>query len=296
MTKFEVLDGSFVSRSHGENIFYKTISPKAPAHQKKINIYFCHGAGEYHDRHLPFFQKLLEADIECDITLYFFDLVGHGHSSGSRAYVKNFTYYCEDYLQYLEFIKQEHSLEQNQNVLNIMGSHSMGGLVSLKLLMEFKERIPFKFNGLFFSNPCISPKLKLPNTIRQLIFSVKNELGKIRVPSFYSPSDISTDEEKAKSFVADPLISKFMTLAMAREIIKQSRKVRGYSYYIDTPCLFLISENDAIVDSKTTKLFAKSVDKSLISIKNYQSSAHDLLNDKESEDVQSEIIKWLNSL
>ncbi len=290
----ESIVGTFISKQHGHQMAYKILKQKNSEKTQVVHLFFCHGAVEYHERHLDFLRHFFKHP-QYDFVLYTFDLVGHGHSGGSRAYVENFEYYCQDYIQFLDVIKEQYKANPLQQDKFFLGSHSLGGLISLKLLMDYRSKIPFEISGAFFSNPCIKTKLKVPQFLQSFMGKIHYGMEKIRVPSFQKAEEISTIPSLGKSFFDDPLISNFMTIGMAREILKQTKKTQGLSYHIDTPCLFLLSPNDAIVDYEASKLFTKCIDKSLVKVQLYSESAHDLFNDRQATNVEDDIKKWLES-
>jgi alpha-beta hydrolase superfamily lysophospholipase len=255
----EIISGKFDSHAAEAKIFYRVFKPKS-SEGIPINLFLNHGAVEYHERHLPFFQRFFD-DSQFNACLVLYDLYGHGHSGGSRAYIENFSTYCEDFIKLTETV----SLHLNSGK-NFFCGHSLGGLITLKTLFDFKSSLFIEPAGLIFSNPCLYPTVKLPDWLEQIMNKLDYGFEKTRIPTIYESNHITSLRQRALDFERNPLISKFMTAGLATEIIKETRRVQALPYYIDTPCLFLISQNDAIVDAKGSILFSQGIDEGLAKV------------------------------
>ncbi len=251
-------------------------------------LLFLHGALGHGGRHSEMFEWFIRRS-EGRIAVHALDFVGHGLSSGTRAYVKQFQHWVEDALQTYE------ALAKNGPVV-LMG-HSMGGLVALKTVLEHEQRIPSAIGALVLSNPCVRPMqvVNFPK-IETAFNAVANHLPLFRYPRVYRGFDLVNDSEAANNFETDPLVPAFITAQMAREIWYASQEVRSLSYFIKRPTLFLVSDQDVVVDREATLLFSRGIDKQYAKVIEYQNVKHELLHETNRQQVWRDIATWLEAL
>lgn len=288
---YDIIDGSFSSHQNGAHVYFKQFMPKKLA-RHAFHFIFQHGAIEYHGGHYDFFKFLMKKFGD-RIIISCMDLVGHGYSGGPRAYVKSFDVYEKDFLVFANIIYEN---VKELNIPTIMMGHSLGGMITLKILIDHKDKFPFKTDRLVLTNPCIKPKLSIPKNILDKIDILSEVLGKLRLPSIYDGSDLTSDPQKAIKFDHDPLNSHFMTVSMGQEILKTAHSLINLSYYIDFPAMFLTSSQDVVVDVNTTKLFMTGIPKNLLTHHHFKNAKHDLLNEKCRQDVFHKIFEYIKDI
>lgn len=285
-----IKDGSFLSSDGESHCFVKKYFPKEKLPEKIIHIIFQHGAIEYHKRHEDLFH-FLRKKFKNRLVISCMDLVGHGQSGGSRAYIKDFNTYTEDFLK---FLRIHQDLYREYEVETHLIGHSLGGMIILKTLVDFQDQIPFKISSVILTNPCIKPKFKLPTFAKRIAVKLSKNIGKMRVPSLYDGFDLTNDRDRAIAFNSDPLNSLFMTIRMGTEILKTSKTITPYSYYIKTPIFFILSGEDVVVDNQTTKLFLSGLDSSITKESYYPQAKHDILNETCKKEVFQEIVDYID--
>jgi alpha-beta hydrolase superfamily lysophospholipase len=80
---------------------------------------------------------------------------------------------------------------------------------------------------------------------------------------------------------------------MAKEVIDASHRIRGLSYYLRVPSLFLIAGEDKVVDPESTALFAHGIEKRLTQIIHYPSHYHELWNEIDRFEIFETMKKWI---
>jgi alpha-beta hydrolase superfamily lysophospholipase len=273
----------------GHTIYVKHMIPTAGLSKVKYHIFFVHGAIEHLGRHDAIFDYL-KNHFRSEIVISTYDHVGHGKSTGPRASIDNFKIYSDDFLN---FINKSDFLENKKDLKRILITHSMGGLVVLNSIFQNRCKFNQYFSGIVFSNPCIKPTMNLPKFSIDMIESLPENILKLRLPLVHHGQGLCNDAQKSAEFDTDPLISKFIGLKLGLEISAAAKNVRTYSYYLDRPCLFLLSDEDYICDAQMTKLFASGIDKHLVTIKEYKNCKHELFNEIIRNKVFEDLTTWI---
>jgi lysophospholipase len=249
---------------------------------------FLHGALSHGSRHaqmLEWFVRHFGGKLE----VHALDFVGHGLSSGPRGHVAHFSHWVEDFLTALNLLV-------DNGPLTLFG-HSMGGLIALKALLEQEQRIPSVVGPLILSNPCIRPiqVVDFPQ-LEYLLNNIADRVPGLRFPRVHKGPELVNDAEAANAFETDPLISGFITAQMTREIWYASQSIRPLSYFVKRPTLFLISDDDRVVDREATLLFSRGIDKRFCKVIQYSHTKHELLHEKNRMQVWRDAANWLESL
>lgn len=252
------------------------------------HLLFIHGALGHAQRHSEMLEWLLRRS-EGKMAMHAIDLIGHGLSTGPRAYVQTFRHWVEDTISVYQILA-------SQGPLAVMG-HSMGGLIALKTILEYEPRIPKELGPLVLCNPCIRPYqlFEVPKIALVLEVMAKH-LPLFRYPRLYKGSDLVNDTEAANAFETDPLIPNFITSQMVREIWSASQQVRPLSYFLKRPALFLLADQDTVVDSQATLLFTRGIDKQWAKVIQYEDVRHELLHEANRREVWRDVASWLEAL
>lgn len=291
--EYSVTEETFLSHfEEKSHIYVKHYHPKPSIkkNQKYHHLIFQHGMIEYHGRHEEFIQSVIE-QMRGEVIVSVMDLLGHGLSGGHRAYVDRFETYSFDMITFFELCREQ--LPDTYCQKRVLASHSLGGLIVLKTVVSEAYTLPFVIDKLIFINPCISPKIELPQLSVKLASNIPSLLKRIRVPLIYSAHDLSQDESKAIDFMHDHLISKSVSLKLAVETLKATEKINNLSYFFKIPSLFILSGDDVVVDNDKAKLFITGMDKKLVQVKFYPKMKHDILNETCRIDVFKEIIAYI---
>jgi alpha-beta hydrolase superfamily lysophospholipase len=283
--------GVFSSSFDKEKIFYKNISVKNKKNKHKINLFIVHGASEYHAKYYHLAQYLSK-NLNAEITFSFLDLKGHGLSGGLRCHINNFDEYCLDLTKLINITNKN-----SPSDLNYVFSHSMGGLISLKTLINFKKHLDINIDGLILSNPYIKDKAFIGKLVGRMSAVNNKTINRIRISNkFLNKDNLITDKKLQHSTKLDPLNNNFLTIGLIKEINKNSKIIRRLPYYLDIPTLFLLSENNVMVDTDSSMDFCENMDQSLTDSKLYQNMGHELICDENKEIVFNDIEKWINNL
>ncbi len=253
----------------------------------RTHFLIVHGALEHSGRHQELIDFWLKTYPDVAVTVY--DHLGHGRSGGTRCYTASFKYYVDDLHRIGEFVNSKN----HESTKTFICAHSMGGLIVLTRILDSGVGWAFPLQGMIFSAPCIRPKTFLEAPSEALLVRLDILAPKLHIPTIYSGPHLTHDPDRANDFDTDPLIPKFLTVRMAKEIFAASAKVRGLSYYMRTPSLFLIPGEDLIVDQESALLFAQGIDKRTAQIVQYPEHYHELWNESDRQEIFLLMKKWV---
>lgn len=282
--QFKTEDHSLPSSDGQSSIFVRHYSRGTA----KIHFLLVHGAVEYSGRHMDLVNFWLKKYNDVRVTV--FDNLGHGRSGGTRTYVESFRNYVEDFYRVAEFIQTKNEAFTQTFIC----AHSLGGLITLTRILDSAYGFPFPLKGLIFSSPCIRPRVVLGAISTPALEKLDKLTPKLHLPMIYSGADLTRDPDRANDFDTDPLIPKYMSVRMAREVVEASARIRGLSYYLRIPSLFLVAGSDKIVDPVATTLFAHGIDKQLTQVIQYPEHYHELWNEIDRQSIFETMKTWVD--
>jgi alpha-beta hydrolase superfamily lysophospholipase len=299
---------------------YKTIDDvtifyyKWPANKNtplKGVIQISHGVGEHAGRYQPIAKILQREGYE----VYANDHRIHGKSAKNDAFLgfydgdDYFSDALNDMRHLTDIIKKEHP---NKKI--ILFGHSMGSLLS----REYATKYGGDLEALILSGTAnfmkglgsfgllsaqflgkLNGKHRSNEFLKNLFFTQFNKKFK---PNRTKVDWISSDENQVDLFEADPLRIEDFSLSVFLDLLKGSKKVNQVSTFKNTPKdlpLFIFSgDKDPIGEmgkgvEKVTNKYQKSGIKD-ITLKLYKGGRHEMLNEVNKNEVEQDVINWLN--
>lgn len=273
------------SSTGNESIYIKEWKSKL---QTKVEQHFIilHDICDHHGRYEPLARGLWQL-FSGKIHITFMDFKGHGLSSGSRSYISNIGEYVEDLNNLIEN-------DDNYDLKKTIIGQGLGGLVALSYIEANEDRIKDRIKGVVLSNPLLFLNLELHQLKDRALKSINKYAGKMRFPYHIDGKEMTRDQQRYENYNSDPLINHYMSISLVEEVIRKSRSLIDYSYYLDFPVLMLLSRNDFLVNWEKSSLFLKGMPKELACEKNYSHSRHDLFNEKIRDKVYLDIYNWVS--
>lgn len=262
-------------------LFVKSIGEKKSPNK----LIILHDLLDYHQCYLDIGNKLFELSKK-NMQIIWMDLRGHGLSTGNRFNCDYFDDYCQDLISVIH-----HMIEEGDKV-SLMGQ-GLGGLVILRTIQAFSQRLNSKVDKLILSNPLLRMRLEPPAVGRKFLGRLSGGLGKLFLPVDFESRILTHDPIKSEVFVKDPLIGRRITYNFYQEILRISSFVRQEVYYINRPSYLMVGKNDYLTDADTTLLFTKGLSEDISQVEVFSEGEHDLFNDICRDESINKLYDWI---
>jgi alpha-beta hydrolase superfamily lysophospholipase len=243
----------------------------------KGSVMITHGLGEYADRYAHVAHALNDAGLN----VYTFDLRGHGHSEGERAFANSMHEYREDAEAVFATIPQDLPIF-------VLG-HSMGGLITLLFLMHQKRKV----KGVVFSGAAFEPGEDITSFVIFITKILAKFFPRLQTTKL-NPTSISRDPQTVAAYAADPLIYHGgIKTGLGLAFLKAFDEVKPRFGEFDYPVLIMHGEADKLTNIKGSKeLYAKaaSQDKTL---KIWEGAYHEIFNETNRQEVIEMTTNWI---
>lgn len=258
-------------------LFYKKDIIESP----KAVILINHGFAEHLGRYDYVVQRLNESGY----TVYRYDLRGHGQTKSIKGYIDSYEDFIEDCNEMVELIKSE-----NKDLPIFMLGHSMGGFVTCLYGIKY----PDKLNGQMFSGAAVNT-LPSARGIRSNLLELLNVFAKNRIIKNPVEKDICSVEQIVIDYMNDPLVLKEATVNFYVQFLVKGQKyisenIGNYKY----PCFIAHGEKDKIVPKEIGYYLHDNISSKDKEIKIYDNLYHEILNEKEKDEVLGDMIMWLD--
>lgn len=269
--------GERIEGAGGLRIFFRSLHPKQ---EPRAIVVIVPGF----NAHSGYYEWVAEQLVATGLTVYVVDLRGRGNSDGERFYVSDF----EDYVSDVATVVAVAKSREPGLPLFLLG-HSAGGVVSCLYTLEHQAEIA----GLI----CESFAFQLPAPDFVLaVFKGISHLAPHAHILHLKNETFSRDPNVVQALNDDPLIGQETqpSQTMAAMVRADERVKQGFPL-ITLPLLILHGTLDKNAKPSGSQLFydmAGSADKTL---KLYEGSFHDLLNDLDKQVVMADIKGWLDA-
>jgi acylglycerol lipase len=268
--------GERVEGAGGLRIFFRSLRPQV---RPRAVVVIVPGF----NAHSGYYAWAAEQFVAAGLAVYAVDLRGRGNSDGERFYVDTF----EDYVRDVEAVVKVARSREPGTPLFLLG-HSAGGVVSCLYTLDHQGELA----GLI----CESFAHELPAP--DFALAVFKGLGHLAPHAhiLHLPNErFSRDPQAVEAMNEDPLIAHETqpTRTMAA-LVRADERLKKEFPLITLPILILHGTGEQNTKAAGSQHFydrAGSVDKTL---KFYEASFHDLLNDIDKCVVMQDIQGWIN--
>lgn len=258
-------------------IFYRHYAVK----DQKATVLVVHGFGEHSGR----YQHVANALTSRHFEVYGIDFRGHGHSHGKKGDVESFEDYIDDLHTAIRFVLSKKDPKQKLFIV----AHSMGALVSLRLLARNNEGI----SGLVLSAPLFALHKSIPQWKKCAAASIAKFFPALKFPSGIKGKKLSHDLHYAQAYDQDPLVLKCISVRAFKEIEEGMKGVSDLS--LETAFFMQVAGDDSIVDSQATKKWFNKIHNNSLdaTLKDYDGFLHEIYNEKNRKEAIDDALLWL---
>lgn len=250
------------------------------AENNKASLVIVHGLNDHSER----YDEVAKKFIAYGISVYSYDLRGHGKSKGDRVWINTFDEHINDLNFFYYRIMQR---EYNKPVF-IMG-HGMGGTIVLKFVLDKKPEI----KSIILSAPALKPTTDTSY--------IKSNLVKTLGETFpYLPifeldiNKFSRDKKQIEKMITDPLIYKHNApVKNDYELLKVMDKLNENFSLITDDILLLHGSKDMITNPEGSKDLYEKISSKNKELKIYNGLVYDLLHEPEKDQVFADILLWV---
>ena len=267
----------YFSSFDGTGIFYRAWNKKS-----KHCLIIVHGIGEHSGRYYDLIHEL----IELPLSVYTFDLRGHGRSEGRRVYVDRFDDFIKDLIELRSFI-----LKRNPGCSFSLLGQSLGGLISTSAVLYQQDL----WKSLILLSPFLAVYLGHPflSTIAAILNRYSPDYV---VHNPIEPFSLTHVLEEIVKYKQDPDIQRRITGRLAHEMFLGCKRVQSRMGELVIPIFILAAGKDRIVSSKAAQNFYNRVSSADKRIEIFPNCYHEILHENEKWEAIQMIKTYLNNL
>jgi alpha-beta hydrolase superfamily lysophospholipase len=268
--------GEFVQRADGQKIFFRS---RRPSNGARALIIIVPGF----NAHSGYYAWAADQFVAAGFSVYAVDLRGRGQSDGERFYVDKF----EDYVTDVETVMDVARSRESSPPCFLLG-HSAGGVVSCLYALEHQAQLA----GLI----CESFAHELPAP--DFALAVFKGLGHLVPHShiLHLPNErFSRDQKVVAAMNEDPLIAGETQPAQTMAaLVRADERLKREFPRISLPVLILHGSSDKNTNPAGSQHFYDQVGSADKTLKWYEGSYHDPLNDLDKLTVMRDIQAWIS--
>lgn len=267
------------------------VGAKFPAHgTQRAALLLVHGFGEHFGR----YARQIDFLNNNGVTVYTFDLPGHGRSSGTRALVD----VGELVRPVHEGLLKAQRAAQRDGVPLLLLGHSMGGLLAATIAI----RVPGAIAGLFLSGPALLVGANYPDWYKKL----GDTLGRL-APAFPAANlDVDNGLSRIREYVEDynndPLVyHRAVPARTAATMMRLADATRQQAGALNTPTTIIHGDADTLAPIAGSREFAfraaaareaRDLDPS-VRLVEFPDGRHELFNDTDAAEAYDALGSWL---
>jgi len=216
------------------------------------------------------------------------DHVGHGRSSGLRAYFPSFSVLVEDSLNHVKDLRKKYG----EKLPIFLVGHSLGGTVSITLARDNPDLI----SGICLSSAATEPPADMFGIKGKILFNISGLLSKF-VPTkevITLPKNTRNPAEQAR-FDNNDLNAADVELRarVGREFIDAYKNIADHLPKITTPVLAISGELDTLVNPEANARFIDGISSEDKTKQVAAGRWHNLLVEEKREEIWTAFADWI---
>lgn len=263
------------------DLFYQSWTSSKP----RATLVLTHGIAEHSEAY---------NDVAVDMVpkgwdIYAMDLRGHGRSEGRRGAIDDFHHYTRDLDRFVRYLRS--GPLKDSKVPMVMFGHSMGGLITLRYLVDQGEGAPAV--AAVLSSPALGISMPISPIKEFAAHALMKYLPMITLPNDIPYDKLTHVEERWKKYPGDVLRHDKISPAMYFGMLEAFEKVGAGAARIKIPTLIVAAGDDRIVSRPAIESFFPRIGAEKKKLIIYENSYHEILNDIERDQVISDIDGFL---
>ena len=182
-----------------------------------------------------------------DHDFFAWDARGHGRSPGERGHSPSFGTSVRDVQTFIEHLQAAHGLAA-QDIFVV--AQSVGAVLVSTWVHDYAPRI----RGMALASPAFRVKLYVPFA-RPGLALLHRLFGKFFVNSYVKARFLTHDEERVRSYEADPLVTRPIAVNILLGLYRAAERVVADAQAITVPTQLLISGADWVVHHRPQHRF-----------------------------------------
>lgn len=224
--------------------------------------------------------------------IYAFDLRGHGRSDGRRGYIDNFQRYSLDLDKFVRYLRSG-PLKDSKTPMVMVG-HSMGGLITLRYLVEKGDGA--QAVAAVLSSPALGISIPISPMKEFAASALMKYLPMVTLPNDIPYDKLTHVESRWRKYPGDVLRHDKISPAMYFGMLESFEKVNEGASRIKPPTLIVAAGDEQIVDRPAIEAFFPKIGAERKKLIIYEKSYHEILNDIERDQVIADIDSFLTSV
>ena len=267
-----------ITASDGINLFVRDHSVR---NSTKV-ILLVHGLGEHSGRYINLMQDFNDKNI----SVFTFDIRGHGESGGKRGHSPSYEQLMRD-IEYLI----EHVSNKISNQKYILYGHSMGG----NLVINYSLRKDDRIDGIIATSPCIKPAIE-PSTIKLYMAKLFQKLiPGLTLNNGLEIDGISRNLQVVEDYINDPLNHDQISVQLALDIIRSGIYALENSRDIAAPMLVFHGRKDRLTSYDSSVALVENSGPN-VKFVGFEDAYHEIHNEPEKGELLRNIFDWINSI
>jgi alpha-beta hydrolase superfamily lysophospholipase/SAM-dependent methyltransferase len=260
----------------GTELFYRAWIPREPT-RKALVIFH---RGHEHSGRLEDVVRDLHLR---DVAVFAWDARGHGRSGGPRGYAPTFGHLTRDADEFIRHISETHGMRLEDMV--VLG-HSVGAVTVAAWVHDYAPPV----RAMVLVTPALRVRLYLPfarTALRIMRFLFQRR--PMFVSSYVKGRLLTHDEEQARLYDEDPLISRSVAVNVLLGLHDTATRLIADAGAIRTPALVLAGGADWVVDLSAEREFFDRLGTNVKRMRIFDGMYHDILHEKDRRAVLNDI-------